>query len=280
MDNPESPTGDAQRNTKSPPSDGVIQQHHDDAAHTEPQAQNSRYHFRNPIKTLWRWTKAEWSKTEFHQRVNIILTLILALATIVYVAFSGLTLRAIRVSSEAAGRQTDKLIIAANTQADAAKEMTKAVKDQATYAGDFAGSAQSINEETKLAVDKFGRMAKASEDNIRAIQESSRSDQRAWLGVADPVFTLNDTSPMKAEAQVSNVGKTPAIEVFSDTAGVQKPKGNGIELGDIVYPHEAISAGTIFPAQRLPVKAQTSPEGDVVLPDQPLIIRFVRRNRG
>jgi hypothetical protein len=109
---------------------------------------------------------------------------------------------------ESSGHQTQQLIDAANIQACAANR-------NANAAASFSESAKGINTQTALAVGDFQRMATAAENNIRAIQESSRNDQRAWLGVADPKFILTVEAPLKAETYVMNVGKSPAIEAYS-----------------------------------------------------------------
>lgn len=226
MNDPNPSGGDAARDPEPLPGSGAVQQHHNKAADSDPQNQYSAHQSRHWIGRFCEWTKREWTRTDFHQQVNIILTFVLVLATIVYVVFSGLTLRAIRISAETAGHQTDKLIAAAEIQSRAAKEMTTAVKDQAKFAGEFAGSADSINQQTKLAVDRFGRMAKASEDNIKAIRDSSRSDQRAWVGVVafnapKPAFEVGNQPVLSVT--ISNTGKTPALRCKSLFAAKSYP---------------------------------------------------------
>jgi hypothetical protein len=133
-----------------------------------------------------------------------------------------------------AGEQTADLVKYAKAQADAsdrnagaAEKAAKAAADSATAAGAFATSAEGINAQTKIAVDKFDRMAKASENSIRAIQTTaqnalqasldiSRKDQRAWLSLQAPITTdgseerNGDVIHLKSVTVViANTGKTP-----------------------------------------------------------------------
>ena len=150
-------------------------------------------------------------------RWMIVLTAIIAAATIgnVWVYYR---------ESEGAGKQTDKLITAANTQACAASK-------NAGAADKFALSADGINKQTKLAVDQFRRLANDTETTIRNSQQSFRQEQRPYLwaqphgGFMDPGEKNNtvlfNPKPDKsgytfaAAVNIKNSGRSPAIEVFA-----------------------------------------------------------------
>jgi hypothetical protein len=79
-------------------------------------------------------------------------------------------------------------------------------------------------------------------------QGAMRVDQRAWLGIADARFTI-DAKQLKVDFTAKNVGKSPAITVFSNVAWVGKLKGQKLQPRDIVYPLKDMKNGTIFQEQ-------------------------------
>ena len=50
-----------------------------------------------------------------------------------------------------------------------------------------------------------------------------RVDERAWLGIADAKYAI-DAKHLKVDFTAKNVGKSPAITVFSNVAWVGKPR--------------------------------------------------------
>ena len=96
--------------------------------------------------TIWQ----RWKQTALHNKALVFSGIIVAFGTLFYSGAAVVQVWMFNKSSRQVERQTERLIDAAKTQADAAKEMTKAVEDQAKYAGEFAASAKSINEQTKL----------------------------------------------------------------------------------------------------------------------------------
>lgn len=126
---------------------------------------------------------------------------------------------------KSAKTDTQKLIDAAGKQADAAKKSAEA-------AVAFALSGEGINTQTKLAVDKFDRMAKASENSIKTAQSASqraldasiaasRLDQRAWISllmqsVSFKTKIINEGHGIQIDRiglPLINTGKSPALNI-------------------------------------------------------------------
>ena len=136
---------------------------------------------------------------------------------------------------------TQKLVEATGKQADAAKR--------------FANSAEGINTQTKLAVDKFDRMARAAESNaaqskrsLDAAIEQSHSDQRAWVALSPSAPLVDFNKPPTASFTVVNSGKTPARKVIIRVWLNFFPQMLSI-LPTGIEPTET-SVGVIFPGGR------------------------------
>jgi hypothetical protein len=190
---------------------------HKQVSQSEPPLSSTATGFQPPPSPPRHNTDAHESQEPEDWRKNLTLGVeIVGLCVlVVYTCFAGCqwrvandTLTEIRNSKA----DTQKLIDAAGKQADAATK-------NAAAAEKFAGSADGINTETKLAVDKFGQMAKASRESIRTIQETakkaldasidaSRLDQRAWVGVE-----AVDVKDGLITVILKNTGKTPAIHI-------------------------------------------------------------------
>ena len=124
--NPDQPNPQGDPETK--PSNNAIDQHQVNTHDGAPQDHRPHVAFRNPIVPICgglvassRWITEKWGETTFHDKVSIILTSLITLATIAYAIVAGLTLKAINTSSASAGTQNTQLISAAKTQAQAAK---------------------------------------------------------------------------------------------------------------------------------------------------------------
>ncbi|HXM20748.1 MAG TPA: hypothetical protein VN948_05745 [Terriglobales bacterium] len=155
-----------------------------------------------------------WKQTALHNKALVLTGCIVAVGTLFGTGAAIFQVYITRENNRTTTEKIDKLIQAANLQASAAAQ-------NAAAAANFATSADGINAQTKLAVDKFERMAKASENSISTIQitaksaldasiEASRLDQRAWVGIE--TFGMDATSH-KIVVVFKNTGKTPAIHV-------------------------------------------------------------------
>jgi hypothetical protein len=94
--------------------------------------------------------------------------------------------------------------------------------------------------------------------------ENFRLDQRAWIGIGDPVITLNATDPEKITLTLKNVGKTPATEIVSQIGIARKPKDYELKLADIKYTGEPSKSGSLFPSASTLIGKNL----DTVLPGQ------------
>ncbi len=144
---------------------------------------------------MWRWFIKRWHdpwrvRTNLAEKVTAFLTLVIAgigiLQWLVY-----------RQQARIMGSdnpQTQKLIEAANINAEAAKQIAEASKRNATAAESFSTSADQIKDKMASAVDQLHTQAermeasrksteKASSDALQASIDNFRLDQRAWLGV-------------------------------------------------------------------------------------------------
>jgi hypothetical protein len=107
----------------------------------------------------------------------------------------------------------------------------------------FSGAAQGINNagwnavgKLKLQADQTSRSATAAEDAVKATQTQMRLDQRAWIAAAEPVFVINETSPISATVSIRNVGKTPGAQVSSKLHCWDLPKNQQFTLDYVRYP--------------------------------------------
>ncbi|WP_058185995.1 lysozyme inhibitor LprI family protein [Terracidiphilus gabretensis] len=159
------------------------------------------------------------------------------------------------------GADTHNLATAAGTQAAQTTNLATSAGTQATAAGGFAKSASEIDTKIALAEQDFARMAKNSEDAIKATQESMRQDQRAWLGAGDYTYTLAESGPIESVANLTNTGKSPALNILCRITGTTKLKDYVLRDSDIVYPQElpTLRQGALFPNQHFPLKATGPP---------------------
>jgi hypothetical protein len=131
MNDIDSPKDGSTDNPETSPRNDRIQNHSSDADSANPNNQQSHKKLRERINSLFQWAKTEWANVGFHQRVEIVLTSLIVvatfvnvLATIVYVTVSILTFRAANASSIKTSQQTDQLICAADIQAQATQTIS------------------------------------------------------------------------------------------------------------------------------------------------------------
>jgi len=118
------------------------------------------------------------------------------------------------------GKQTDRLICAANIQAHAADIIAQSSED-------FSDTARGIKDNTADAVAQFKRLAKGTETAIRTSQKSAqaalqasidnlRLDERPW--VLPSRFELSaepePDKPFTIKVNIQNTGKTPAVDLI------------------------------------------------------------------
>jgi hypothetical protein len=159
--------------------------------------------FRKAVDALKRHGAEFWEKTPPHDKLNTLLTFVIASATVVYVIVSSDTLTEIKNGKA----DTSRIITASETQARAADSFSKA--------------ADRIDVKIAASEKDFRRMASASEQSLRTV---SQTDQRAWVGVTGIKGITMPPAPEALNKSLSeqgyfdlpysftieNSGKTPA----------------------------------------------------------------------
>jgi hypothetical protein len=205
--------------------------------------------------------RRSWRAASPITKLELVFAGIIATATVLYSMFAGWTLYEIRSSSA----DTHALAEAASKQAIHTQAIATAADKISGAADKFSSSAESINKETKEAVGNFGRMAKASEGNIAAVQEASRLDQRAWVNVGLSMPTIADvTKPVETTIEVFNSGKTFALKVnFLSSLGVSKEPPNGVDYYSVLSSLKSnrTSVCVISPGREYPVKLEVAEGG-------------------
>ncbi len=125
------------------------------------------------------------------------------------------------------GRQTEKLIGAAGTQAEAAGDMANAAGDQVDAADNFADTSEEVNRKISDAVGQLKAAADSANASIKVTQQAIRLDQRAWVAVEriSNTPTLELGKEFEIEVTVKNTGKTPAKSAIMIMRWDSFPKG-------------------------------------------------------
>ena len=120
---------------------------------------------------------------------------------------------------------TQKIIHAAQNQAEAAGDIADAAESFSDSADSFATSADGIRNETANAVRQLNRAAKASEDGIKQAAQNAQNalnlsiniahlEQRPWIGVIGHGIRRFDKTGIVAQVALKNTGKTPALSII------------------------------------------------------------------
>lgn len=131
-------------------------------------------------------------------------TVVIALATVVNVIVFTL-------ESISGGKQTDKLVAYAETQAKAASDISDA-------ADDFTDSAhwmeEHMNDPANAMQDSVDTASENTKTTIKNAQAAFRADQRAWVGVQEADGKdFSETTPWTVTVVFFNSGKSPARNV-------------------------------------------------------------------
>jgi hypothetical protein len=159
--------------------------------------------------------------------------LVMAAATVAIAFFTWLTYEVVQSGSG----DTQKLIDAANKQADAAASIGKSAKQ-------FSDTAEATNQHIASAVGQLKAAADNAKANIGATQNALRLDQRAWVVVRSvgPKPEVDKEWPLYVE--FTNTGKTPARNgrvVCMETV-ITPPKTED----DLVWKPEKMSGPTLI----------------------------------
>jgi len=196
------------------------------------------------------WSGREWTEFILTSFIGFF-TFVNAIAAVSYYCIY-------KKSSDETSRQTDKLIYAANTQAEAADKMAKASATQASKMTELAAQATEQNASTNLLAQQNKRYADIAGEMLQANREASREDRRAWIsaeiGEKDGKFFI----------AMHNTGKTPALKV-----GYLSSFSPG-KLG--VIPKVDLSHNSLTPidTKNLPTNLVEELKKDGTIPDHPL----------
>jgi len=219
------------------------------------------------MKNWWERRKERWKDVPPHDRLNTFFTFVIAAATVVYVIVASKTLTEIRNSKA----DTNRIIIASETQASAAQNIAAAsdrnadaAEKNAGAAASFAVSARGINQHTDQAVSKL----KLQADETRVANEQAKKamnvQSRPWIGISNVALEGDGD---RAKLNISNVhmavrnyGSSPAIRLIhkffylSDNGEWSSLQNICAQLNDR---EQRISA---------PGSTGTVPTGDIVFP--------------
>jgi hypothetical protein len=152
-----------------------------------------------------------WFPVGRHEQINIVLTFAIVLLTAGNVAVSFWYASITKRAAEDSGRQTKKLISAANIQACAANSFSESageIKNQISKAVlDFEHAAQQSARDSE-------RAARNAEATIKQAEVIFRDEQRAWIGVHTfAVDQLERGKDYQVSIQLLNSGRSPGINV-------------------------------------------------------------------
>jgi len=136
--------------------------------------------------------------------------------------------------------------------------LVKVAGKQATALTDSIGPATtSAARAAETSAKNSDRIARGSEDTVKAAQASMRLDQRAWIGVKATSITAVEGQPFSVKVEVTNTGKTPALNAHGLTnaeeivVGVGKLTSeatwaNSVEAGVTWSRATVYPGGTVF----------------------------------
>ena len=105
--------------------------------------------------------------------------------------------------------------------------------------------------------------ASATRQSIEATVSNFRLDQRAWVGInALNLTVLKNSEPLRAEGDVFNTGKIPALNLRLEKSGIQTNYGpldidKFIASGKLKKPHGTVSNSVLLPNGSAKIPFQT-----------------------
>lgn len=158
----------------------------------------------NPATKFYRWLLPT------HDKLNLLFTLVIAVATVSYVIVTKRQLDEMRASGAESDKQIKQLIEQAGKQATNTHELAVASRDQAT-------ASKTAAEAAKISADNSARISRATDRSVSIAQEGMRLDQRAWVGPTKMQADITEGKPFEFRMEIKNVGKTPALHVQAHT---------------------------------------------------------------
>lgn len=166
--------------------------------------------------------RQRWKATGLPNKLSIIFSALIFLATAVYAAFSGWQLAVMKKQLNeihSGSKDTHDVAVAAGKQADAAKTQSEqAIQQTATM-----GQSLSKTDDLIRATVDLAKQAKRSADiaslALKANEESTEQERRPWVGImavqCSNCVSKQDRSLSIGQlfATVANTGKTPALDL-------------------------------------------------------------------
>jgi hypothetical protein len=172
------------------------------------------------------------------QKIMTWATVIIAATTIAYAVTSYFQLR----SMNDTGNDTHDLAVAAQNQSNAAQYTAIANLMQAMQAIRFADAA-------KISANNSDRIARGSEDAVKATQASMRLDQRAWITLDTPTGDPVAGETFSPKLPFRNSGRTPARNLTSSITLQPSPTAEGPNLNIHGKTIDTPSNGLLTPNQ-------------------------------
>ncbi len=158
-----------------------------------------------------------WESGKVHERINVGLTAIIALFTIINVIATVVYVRTVRKSTKDTSVQTDKIISAANTQASASSKNAESADSMAVSAKSQADAAKTLADRTKDIADRTLVQARLIKEANEIAKNSVEISQRPYITVGrkDGILAeVRDAEDKDGWANIvfhlQNTGRLPA----------------------------------------------------------------------
>jgi hypothetical protein len=172
-------------------------------------------------------------------------------ATIAYAVIAGFQLASLN-------RETE---IMQGTLAEMKRSGEQSTKQMWSAIDNINWMARSMDWNQKVSKQGIESSEKQSKSTLQASIDQFHVDQRAWLGVSNWSFVINDKDPPSYHGMVLNSGKSAAVGVTSRFQYRDKPRNYELNIADIVYAptFRPIRQGTVFPGQAFNISQSNTP---------------------
>lgn len=192
--------------------------------------------------------RRSWRSSQPTTKLMIIFTGVMALATTLYMVFSGWQLYEIR----SGGEETRKLAQAARESADAAQRQANVAVDQLQAVKESTQAVKESAAATKTATEQNKELIKAADAQARASEKSSQTatqaliiGAQAYLAAGVDLPKLNADKPLEFSVTIINQGNSPAtLDLRWDVRLNEKLK---MPIFDYSSPNSYIPATFILP---------------------------------
>jgi len=240
---PSSPTGEQQH------------QHQPEQADEQPSNTDDK------PQRFWKRHWTQWKAVHVHDKLNTIFTVVIAGATIVYVAETKLTLNEMRNNNSASGTQAGQLITQATAQANAANTQSQQAVEQTKRMGDSLAKTQELIEATNRLAVEAKRAADTADRQSRTTANQLELSERPWVSfyatVNQPLSISPDGAQVGIHFTFKNTGHSPAAQFWKNVKMLSTPLGALKEREELCAQTEAQQAANrkttdaFFPGEEL-----------------------------